>query len=130
MNVTRRAVLNAPLVLGAVGSFAGAVFARGEPGFLLIEEGAGAEAQARLAALVRQWQIVETIRIPARSFADFAGLRRRLSAPESVRMIALVRASNHLLCREAIRDARGAVIHDDAVAGANGFRLMSAITRA
>jgi hypothetical protein len=130
MKATRRAVLIAPLVLGAAGSFSGAAFAHGEAGFLLIEEGAGPAAQARLATLARQWQIVERIRIPARGFADFADLQRRLSAPGAVRMIALVRPSSHLLCREAVRDARGVVVCDDAVAGASGFRLMAAATRA
>ncbi|MDE3115393.1 MAG: hypothetical protein KGL26_07315 [Pseudomonadota bacterium] len=126
MTATRRALLIAPLALCAVGGLAGAAAARGADHFTLIEDGAGPAARAQLATLARQWQISQTIRVPARSFINLQDLRRRLDRPGTVRMILLARASNHLLGREAIRDAGGAVLFDGPLPAADGFGVLVA----
>ena len=128
MMTTRRALLVAPLALCAAGGFVGAAFSRNAAGFALIEDGAGPAARGQLAALARQWPVSETIRLPARGFIDLRDLRRRLERPGTVRMVALVRPSNHLLCCEAVRAARAAILFDEPAQGSESFGVLAAQT--
>ena len=130
MSATRRDVLLASLAMSAVGGFAGAAFARtgSNLGIVIVEDGVASSAREALIAMAAgEWRISEIVAIPHREFVDHGALHRRLRVPGLIHVASLLRSANHLLCRETVRDAGGAIVFDGPASAAAGFNLLVAV---